>query len=160
MRLKEISPKIYEHAIKVSELSGQAAKAAGLNELLAKAGGMYHEIGRLDNSDYIKAGVKYAKEYDLPVEVITIINSHNLKYSKPVSPESAVVNLTISVLAAREFLRRNQEESRLREEADLNKLTRKAIEELFTMRLSKNSLDESGLTLKQFHILKNFFLEG
>lgn len=157
-KLKETSPKVYEHAQIVSEVSGQAAKAAGLNVLLAKAGGMYHEIGKLDNSDYIKDGVKYAAEYRLPEDVINIIKSHNLKYAKPASPESAVVNLAISVLSARDFFRRSKEESRQRDEADLNKLTNKAIEELFTMRLTKNSLDESGLTLKQFHSLKDFFL--
>ncbi len=155
-RLK--APKVYEHALMVGEIAGQAALYADLNGGLAKAGGLYHEIGKLEGDDYLKEGIQYAMEYHLPHEVINILKSHNLKYAKPASPEGAVVNLTISVLSAKEFLRRNLEEARNKEETDLKKLTNKAIEELFTMRLCKNSLDESGLTIKQFHRLKEFFL--
>lgn len=158
-RLRLKAPKVYGHALIVSEIAGQAALYAGLNGLLAKAGGMYHEIGKVESNDNLEDGIRYAKEYHLPREVINIIKSHNLKYAKPVSPEGAVVNLTISVLSAKDFLRRNLEEARYKEETDLKKLTNKAIEELFTMRLSKNSLDESGLTIKQFHKLKEFFLK-
>ncbi|MDF2804981.1 MAG: hypothetical protein K0S61_4886, partial [Anaerocolumna sp.] len=158
-KLRENAPKMYEHALIVSEVAGQAAKDAGLNELLAKAGGMYHEIGKLEDNGYLKDGLQYAIEYHFPEDVINIIKSHNLKYAKPVSPEGAVVNLTISVLSAKDFLRRNLEETKHKDEADLNKLINKAIEEIFAMRLTKNSLDESGLTIKQFHDLKEFFLK-
>lgn len=157
-KLKETSPKTFEHALLVSKISGQAAKAAVLNELLAKAGGMYHEIGKLDQDDYLKSGIKYAEEYNLPEEVIDIVRGHNLKYSKPISPEGAVVSLAVSVLSAKEYLRRNLEETRDKEDSDLNILMKKGVEEIFQMRLNKNSLDESGLTIKQFHKLKEFFL--
>lgn len=158
-KLKETLPKTYDHALVVSKISAQAAKAVGLDELLAKAGGLYHEIGKLGENDYRIDGVNYALEYGLPSSVIAIINSYNLKYAKPISPEGAIVNLTISVLSAKEYLKRNLAKDKVRTGLDLDGLMHKGVEEIFQLRFVKGSLDESGLTIKQFHELKEFFLK-
>lgn len=159
-KFEETAPKVYEHAIKVSEICGQAAKVAGLNEPLAKAGGMYHEIGKMESGDYLQDGIRIATEHQLPKEVIEIIRTHNLKYSKPQSPEGAIVNLTISVLSAIEYLKLNLDGKQIENKENRDRIVTRAIEELFQMRLQKNSLDESGLTIKQFHNLKAFYLSN
>ena len=67
LRLQEFSGQLFIHSMTISSVSAQAARHMGGNVLLAQAGGLYHEIGRITgDSNYIDAGVKLAEEYDFP----------------------------------------------------------------------------------------------
>ena len=53
--LKELmtrAPGTYRHSIIVSELAEQAAKSIGANYMLAKVGGLYHDIGKTKRPSY------------------------------------------------------------------------------------------------------------
>ncbi len=56
-RLKQYSMKVYKHSLLIGELSQKAAKAVGADENKAKAGGLYHEIGRMENKEYVVRGL-------------------------------------------------------------------------------------------------------
>jgi len=169
-RLRQFSMKIYNHSLLISEISQKAAIAVGADEYKAKAGGLYHEIGRIENKEYVKEGVRLAKAYRLPESVIDIIRQHNIKYDKPKSPEAAIVMLAISIVATRECLEKAEKKSggNPYEEPGGNRNspvpmgntipTEKIVDNVFQMRLTKGSLDDSGLTLKQYNMLKEFFL--
>lgn len=157
-RLLKASGKLYHHAEMVAVISEKAAVAAGLNEKLAKAGGLYHEIGKLKGKDYVAEGVATAKEYHMPEDVINIIASHNLKLDKPSSPEGAVVMFTVSLVAAMEYFQSNKKQEE-REEDSLRSLMTKFTENLFVMRLEKDSLAECNLTVNQYIRLKQFYLD-
>lgn len=158
-RLKKYSFVLYKHSLLIGDIAGKAAKAAGASEITAKAGGLYHEIGKIENKEYIVEGLKLARAYQLPNSVEDMIRQHNLKYDKPKTPEAAIVMLTISVVSAMEYLEKNVET--LTESANANKALplEKVVDDIFLLRLRKGSLDESGLTLKQYNKLKEFFLE-
>lgn len=50
--LRELSdecPGTFQHSLAVATLAADAARAIGANELLTRAGAMYHDIGKLDN---------------------------------------------------------------------------------------------------------------
>ena len=49
IRLNDEKPNTYRHSLLIGILSEKAAKKIGANEALAKAGGFYHEIGKLEN---------------------------------------------------------------------------------------------------------------
>ncbi len=153
-RLLKASDKLYHHSEMIGVISESAALAAGLNGALAKAGGFYHEIGRLKGKDYVSTGVAIAKEYQLPESIINIIQSHNLKLDKPTSPEGAVVMFTVSLVAAVEYFQssKSQEES-------IPKLMKKFTENLFAMRLEKDSLANCNLTVNQYIRLKEFYMD-
>ena len=155
-RLKNSSSNLYKHSLLISEISGQAAKALGANELLAKAGGMYHEIGRLEGKQYVDEGVKLAEEYHLPIVVVDIIKQHNLKYDKPKTPEAAIVMMTVSFIATKDYLEKNKKSETKDDNAMIS--TDKIVDNLFQLRLSKGSLNESGLTINEFNLLKDFYL--
>ncbi len=155
-RLKNSSPKLYEHSLLISEISGKAAKAIGANEQIAKAGGMYHEIGRLEGKQYVDEGIKLAKEYLLPTAVVDIIKQHNLKYDKPKSPEAAIVMMSVSFISTKEYLEKNKKSDTTEDSAMIS--TDKIVDNLFQLRLSKGSLNESGLTIHEFNLLKEFYL--
>lgn len=157
-RLKECSEKVYRHSLLISELSQKAARAVGADEYKAKAGGLYHEIGRIANKEYVEEGIKLAEEYHLPGVISDMIRQHNIKYEKPRSPEAAIVMITISITATKEYLEKAEKSAAPDGQAVSAVPMGKIVDNVFQMRLSKGSLDESGLTLKQFNDLKEFFL--
>ncbi|NLD83299.1 MAG: HDIG domain-containing protein, partial [Clostridiales bacterium] len=103
-RLLLEAPGTYHHATIVSNLAEAAAEAVGANPLLARVGGLYHDIGKLKRPSYFtenqlgginahdhtdpqvsaaiitshtKDGVALAKAYRLPLEVQEIIAEHH-----------------------------------------------------------------------------------
>lgn len=108
--LKEMSleaPGTYHHSIMVGNLAEAAAESIGANPLLARVGGLYHDIGKagkkmkpsyfIENQDpgvnphdklepsmsalilvsHVKNGVDKAKEYRLATPIIDIIQQHH-----------------------------------------------------------------------------------
>ncbi len=155
VRLKEHSEKLYDRALLVGELSEDAAKYIGADEKIAKAGGLYHEIGRILEKDYINDGIKLVQAYRFPQCISDIIRQYNLKYEKPKSIEAAIVMITASIVATKEYLEANAKKEGTMVTTPMSKI----VDNVFTMRLSKGSLDESNLTLKQYNKLKEFFLQ-
>ncbi|SHJ98286.1 HDIG domain-containing protein [Anaerocolumna jejuensis DSM 15929] len=157
-QILKASEKLYLHADRIAAISERAAVAAGLSGTIARAGGLYHEIGRLKGKDYVAEGTALAREYHLPEVIVNIIESHNLKTDKPASPEGAVVMFTVSLVAAKEyFLMNGKEEDK--DGPDISKLMLKFTDNLFAMRLEKDSLADSNLTVAQYIRLKNFFMD-
>lgn len=103
-RLLLEAPGTYHHCTIVSNLAEAAAEAVGANPLLARVGGLYHDIGKLKRPSYFtenqlggfdshehtdpqvsaaiitahtKDGVALAKAYRLPQEIQTIIGEHH-----------------------------------------------------------------------------------
>jgi len=105
--LKELmmkAPGTYNHSIIMGNIAEQAAEAIGANQLLARVGAYYHDIGKLNRPDYfienqfhvqnphdrltpglsrlaitahVKDGVALATEEGLPPEIIDIIKEHH-----------------------------------------------------------------------------------
>jgi putative nucleotidyltransferase with HDIG domain len=105
--LRELSskaPGTFHHSVIMGNLSEAAAKAIGANQILARVGCYYHDIGKLKRPDFfvenqlerknrheelspsmsakviinhIKNGVELAKEYKLPQELIDFIPMHH-----------------------------------------------------------------------------------
>lgn len=99
------APGTYNHSLAVANLAEAAAKAIGANHLLARVGGYYHDIGKVEQANYftenqagdgenkhselktslstavirshVKIGVEKALELRLPQEVVDIISQHH-----------------------------------------------------------------------------------
>lgn len=103
-RMSLLAPGTYQHSIAVGSLAEAGARAIGADPILARAGGYYHDIGKLYRPRYFienqtgrsnphdrlppeesaKAilahtteAVKLAKKYRLPKEIIDIILQHH-----------------------------------------------------------------------------------
>lgn len=151
-QLSAFSPKLYLHSMEVAELSKRVIEQIGGNAKLAQAGGLYHEIGRIQSNHYIVEGIKLAKEYQFPEAVIDIIRQHHVKTEKPRSLEAAAVMLADSILSTMEYMK----EKRPEEQIDKNEI----IENIFALRLQKGVLDESGVTTDYYNKFKKFFQEN
>jgi putative nucleotidyltransferase with HDIG domain len=104
--LRELSskaPGTFHHSIIMGNLSEQAAKEIGANQILTRVGCYYHDIGKIGNPDYfvenqmdnnrhdelnpslsakmiiahVKNGIKLAEKYRLPKEIIDFIPMHH-----------------------------------------------------------------------------------
>lgn len=148
LRIREYSEFLYWHCLKVADISQRAAQAVGADELLARAGGLYHEAGKIYGKDYIVEGLKLAEEYAFPKKLSAIIRQHNIKYDKPTSVEAVIVMLSDNLLSTIEYIRKQED----------NKITPdKVIDNIFQMRMEKGTFDEAGLSVKDFKLLKMFY---
>ncbi len=93
----------YNHSLMVAQLAENACKAIGANSLMARVGAYYHDMGKIDQSEYfvenqsgenkhdeinpslsvsiirshVKKGVEMANSMRLPKQVIDIISEHH-----------------------------------------------------------------------------------
>lgn len=150
-RLKDYSQELYLHGNLIGEISMRAAKLIGTNEMLAKAGGLYHEIGKINGApNYIEEGLKLAQEYSFPEELKSIIREHNINFNKTTSVEAAIVMLTDNIVSTIDYIEKTK---------DQRYTTDMMIDHIFQMRLDKGTFDASGLSLTDYKRLKEFFKE-
>ncbi len=148
VKIKEYSEELYQHSIHIGDLSGRAAKLIGANEDLARAGGYYHEVGKVIGKNYIEEGLKLADDYSFPEELKLILKQHSIKHDKPTSIESAIVMISDNVASTIEYIMKSGQGKYA---AD------KIIDNIFRMRMDKGTFDDSGLSVKDFKLLKEFY---
>jgi len=97
------APGTYIHSMNVANLAEMACQEIGANTLLARVGGLYHDIGKVDQSEYfienqteinkhddmkpslsaavlkahVKIGIEKGHDLNLPKEIINIIAQHH-----------------------------------------------------------------------------------
>lgn len=200
LKLQKEAPATFQHSLQVASLANKAAKAIGVDAFLTRIGAYYHDIGKLKDPDFyienrragdmhdvtdpreittmihnhVENGIRLAREYKLPDEVIAFIPQHHgtqlvsylyekaksldknvkkqdfrYKGPKPLSKETAIVMLADAI------------ESRLRTVADLtpNEITH-IVESTIESRLEEKQLDISGLTKSDCVKLRSAFIEA
>ncbi|MBE5948146.1 MAG: HDIG domain-containing protein [Lachnospiraceae bacterium] len=146
--LKDRNPAVYEHSKVVAKLAGHAAKAAGINEKLVKAGALYHEIGQGLGGNYIKKGIEICNENNVPEAVIDIIKEHNINIAKPATKESAIVMLADTIISTMDGMKKKGTPI-----PDKVKL----IDKILALRISKGYLDVCDLTAGDLNKIKDAF---
>ncbi len=98
------APGSYHHSLIVAQLAEKAAEEVGLDALLAKAGALYHDIGKIKMPEYfienkdkkfdvhkdltpsmsalvivnhVKEGIELADKEKLPAEIVDIVEQHH-----------------------------------------------------------------------------------
>ncbi len=104
--IKNYSLAEYTHAVKVSSLSRECAKAISANEMCAACGGFYYRLGRMEGEPEIDNAVRVASENCFPRDVITIISEYGGIVSKPSTPESAIVHMVDMLVTKIELMDR------------------------------------------------------
>lgn len=148
LRLKKELPKVYSHSLMVAQVSKAAAKELQVEEQICYAGGLYHEIGKLEDPNYIQAGILLAKRKHFPDRLLTIMEQHNVRGGVAKTPEAAIVMMTDSVLSVLERV----EEKTVPEQKEM-------IKKLFNLRVEQGALEASGLSLPEYRKLLCFFMD-
>ena len=103
-KLAEEAPGSFQHSLQVANLAEEAAREIGVNNLLARTGALYHDIGKTYHSEYfienqaegfsphdqiealesaeiiighVKKGMELAKKYNLPSAIADFIQTHH-----------------------------------------------------------------------------------
>jgi putative nucleotidyltransferase with HDIG domain len=104
-RLAVDAPGTYNHSLQVATLSAASAEAIGANALLCRVAAYYHDIGKINKSDYfvenqqagqvnrhinltpnvsfliikghVADGIELARDYNLPTSIISFIQQHH-----------------------------------------------------------------------------------
>ena len=149
----EYSVELFSHSMKVSMISRDAAETVGADEVLAQAGGMFHEIGRMNNKkDYVKEGVSIGKKYGFPKELIHIIKQQSAGNDCPETEEAAIVMLSDCILSSNEFFVNKGKRDSVSD--------RQLVESVFNNRIKKGSLSKSGLTDDKIDKLKEYYINN
>lgn len=148
LRLKEHSESLYNHCRLIGDLSAKAASLIGADVNLARAGGYYHEVGKIIGKNYIEEGLKLAEEYAFPDKLKEILKEHNIKYDKPTSVESAIVMISDNVATTIEYIDKT---------GDQKFTSENIIDNIFRLRLDKGTFDDSGLSVRDYRLLKEFY---
>jgi len=102
--LQRKAPGTMTHSLIVGNLAAQAARAVGVNPILARVAGYYHDIGKIKHpayfienqiegenphdklspkmsvlilEDHVRDGIELARQYRLPKEIIGVIETHH-----------------------------------------------------------------------------------
>ncbi|MDE6617095.1 MAG: hypothetical protein K2K35_11050 [Lachnospiraceae bacterium] len=152
-KIKNYSTSLYAHSLRTGNLSGMAAEFAGYGKNLAKAGGYYHEAGRIyGNEDYKEACSQIIKEFAFPIQLADIIKQHGEAAEKPGSPEAAVVMLSDSIISMDEYFDRTGKREQIPDE--------KLVKSVFNSRMAKGSLDNSGIDKENIEKLMDFYIKN
>ena len=103
-KLSEDAPGSFQHSLQVANLAEEAARETGANNLLARTGALYHDIGKTFNAEYfvenqaegfsphdqldplksaeiitghVKKGIDLARKFNLPSPIIDFIQTHH-----------------------------------------------------------------------------------
>ncbi len=199
-RLMLEAPGSFHHSLQVANLAEAAAGGIGANSLLCRVGALYHDIGKMEKPQYfvenqmsgnahdklkprmsaliiknhVDAGVKMAKEIELPAVIIDFIRTHHgtsliryfyekamnesgndqeiqeedFRYDGPIpnSKETGILLLADGVEAA----------SRSMSDHSYQKLEN-LVNRLVDDRLAEGQLNNCALTLKDLKVIKDVF---
>lgn len=153
LRLEQYSKPLLSHSLKISQLSEGAATAVGGDALLAKAGGLYHEIGRIEDEDnYIEAGARIGQNFNFPECLLDVMRQHSTGFESPKSIEAAVVMLSDCIISTSEYLTQTGKRKMISDE--------KLVQSIFKNRMEKGNLDEVPISKEQIEILKKYYIQN
>lgn len=147
VELSERFPKAYLHARRVALFASEVAGYMdGVDELLVKCAGFYHEIGKIRGIKTLEGTLLIAQEQCFPEQLIRVLREHTINGDKPTSKEAALVLLTDNICGMCEHLRKKQS-GRI--------LVAKVIDRAINLRVIKGDLNQSGLTVKDLSVMQN-----
>jgi len=145
--LEERFPKAYLHARRVALFASEVAEAMdGVDALLVKCAGFYHEIGKIRGNKTLDGTLLVAKEEQFPERLIKVLQEHTLNGDKPTSKEAALVMLTDNICGMCEHLRKTQSGKIL---------VAKVIDRAIHLRVTKGDFNLSGLKVKDLSVMQN-----
>lgn len=151
VRLSKEYKTAFFHARRVALVAGQIAeRLENVDSLLVLTGGYYHEIGRLKGRNTLENTLAVAEREEFPEALQKVLREHTANGENPTTKEAAVLFLTDNICSMCEYLKKTHEGKLLIE---------KVIDKALGLRVAKGDLGESGLTIKDFSVIRNTMTE-
>lgn len=152
-RIMEHSSYLYSHSVQNGRLSYKAAAFMGFDRLLAGTGGLYHEAGRIySEKGDIDSFNRIAREYRFPAVLASAARQNSTSSEKPKSPEEAIIMLSDCIISISEYLEKKGKREEITDE--------KIVKNIFSNRIAKGNLDESGMDRRQLNKLMGFYIDN
>jgi membrane-associated HD superfamily phosphohydrolase len=145
--MKECSQKQFERCEELAVLSGRIAKKVGAKEELTYVAALYCDMSKILQNDITVTSEELARENDFPEELIKIIQEQTEKDALPSSMESAIVLITNNIITMYHFIMKNKKD------VSMSKL----IENTFQMHLKKGTIRSAGMSMSQYHKIRQEF---
>jgi len=132
----------YNHALKTSNVAKRLAQVLGVDEKLARAGGFYYRVGKLEGEPFIENGVQLAQNNCFSERLVAILAEYNGVNRRPSFTESAIVQIADMIVTKFDLLDKDTFSSGWNREIVIYQtMNEKSAEGLY---------DESGLSMNQF----------
>lgn len=152
-RMRKASDKFYRHNLCIAEMSEKAALAIEADAVLARVGGMYHEIGKLvtkDENKIVQENVNIARTYGFPQELLELLMEQDPNNYEPKTKESCIVILTDMIVTTITKSKKDIE--------NINIYYENIIRNIFDVCVGNGMLKKSGISTKDIYILKQFYI--
>ncbi len=149
--LKNTSQRAYYHAVHTAYFSEKLARKIGADEMLAKAGGYYHKIGKMRGTNNLKNALEIAKEYHFPPQLVQLLKEYGGKNTVLRSKEAAIVVLADAMVSSVMFLFEKDKNAVLDYE--------QIVSVVFKKQIGSGLLDHCELTMDQLRQIRTMFME-
>lgn len=149
--LKNTSQRAYYHAVHTAYFSEKLARRIGADEMLAKAGGYYHKIGKMRGTNNLKNALEIAKEYHFPPQLVQLLKEYGGKNTVLRSKEAAIVVLADAMVSSVMFLFEKDKNAVLDYE--------QIVSVVFKKQIGSGLLDHCQLTMDQLRQIRTMFME-
>ncbi|MDD7641803.1 MAG: hypothetical protein PUK75_04885 [bacterium] len=141
----------YNHALRTSQVAAHLAAGIGADEKLARAGGFYYRIGKLEGEPFIENGVRLAQENCFSGRLVEILEEYNGQNRLPGSIESAIVQIADMIVTKFDLLDKDTFSSTWNRDIVIyQSMNEKSAEGLY---------DRSGLSMNQFLTIRELLVK-
>lgn len=141
----------YNHALRTSKVAASLAAGIGADEKLARAGGFYYRIGKLEGEPFIENGVRIAQDHCFSQRLVAILAEYNGEQRLPGSIESAIVQIADMIVTKFDLLDKDTFSSTWNRDIVIyQSMNEKSAEGLY---------DNSGLSMNQFLTIRELLVK-
>lgn len=141
----------YNHALKTSQIAERLAAALGADAKLARAGGFYYRVGKLEGEPFIENGVQLAQNNCFSERLVAILAEYNGENKRPSSTESAIVQIADMIVTKFDLFDKDTFSSGWNREI--------VIYQTMNEKSAQGLYDESGLSMNQFLTIRELLVK-
>ena len=116
---------VLDHSVEVSYLAGMLAAELGANEATARAGALFHDIGKAVDHEvpgtHVEIGRRILQKFGVSEEVVKAMQAHHEEYPYE-TPESMIVQVADAISGGRPGARRDSVENYIKRLEELEAL--------------------------------------
>lgn len=119
---------VLDHSVEVAHLAGMLAEELGADPAIARAGALFHDIGKAVDHEvpgtHVEIGRRILQKFNVDERIIKAMQAHHEEYPYE-TPESMIVQVADAISGARPGARRDSVENYIKRLEDLEAIANK-----------------------------------